>query len=389
MTKEISFLVGLKNNIEYTKQFYKNTRELYPENEIVFVSYGSIDETHKWLDSIEDENLKFYFSEENKTLSDTYNKAITLATKPYVVFLHNDMVLGRNFLRNLIKNLREKALLYYSLVEPPIFGDDDRDWKTIKDFGTDFEGFNAEQFFNFEEEKIKNAHELIETENISFFLCIEREVLLEIGALDSLFAPMFCEDDDLIFRLRLLGIKSYLVKGAMVYHFVSKTSRFSEEYKNTTRLIEEKSQRNFVRKWGFFNYSKSKAKYDIGIVLKNPTLEKVKLLEPLSTILYTDLDVLEYLNQEQKNTAFSLSDKIKKLGKIKQHDVMVYVDEIKPETEHLLKNLSDIITEKIEQKELKPPFLKRIFYQFFKPYKLNIIIHKANRLEKRLIYKIL
>ena len=385
--KGISFLVGLKNNIEYTKQFYKSTRALYPENEIVFVSYGSTDGTHEWLDSLDDENLKFYYSEDNKTLSDTYNKAITLATKPFVAFLHNDMVLGKNFLENLRKNLKNKTLLCYSLVEPSVFGDDERDWKTVKDFGTDFESFDTEQFFSFEQEKIRNTHELLEAENISFFLCIQKEVLIEIGGLDPLFAPMFCEDDDLIFRLRLLGIKSYLVKDALAYHFVSKTSRFSEEYKNTTRLIEEKSHRNFVRKWGFFNYSKNKAKYDIGIVLKNPSLEKIRLVEPLSATLYTDFDVSEYLKQEQENTLFLLSDRIKTLKEIKQHDVMVYIDEIRPTTVGMLKNLSDIITERIEQKKFKLPFLKRFFYRLFKPYKLDIIIHKVNRFEKTLIYR--
>lgn len=72
---EISFLVGLKNNLAYTKLFYEHLRMLYPKNEIVFVSYGSQDGTNQWLKSIDDENMIFYYEENEKSLSDTYNKA--------------------------------------------------------------------------------------------------------------------------------------------------------------------------------------------------------------------------------------------------------------------------------------------------------------------------
>jgi hypothetical protein len=50
MENNISLLVGLKNNLDYNKHFYKTTRELYPDVEICFVSYGSTDGTNEWLD---------------------------------------------------------------------------------------------------------------------------------------------------------------------------------------------------------------------------------------------------------------------------------------------------------------------------------------------------
>ena len=88
MLNSISFIIGLKNNLDYTKYFYTNTRTIYPEIEIVFVSYGSTDGTHQWLESLKDDNLIFFYSLESKTLSDTYNKGIKLSTKEYVCFLH-------------------------------------------------------------------------------------------------------------------------------------------------------------------------------------------------------------------------------------------------------------------------------------------------------------
>jgi len=74
MKTNISLLVGLKNNLDYNKHFYDTTRELYPEVELCFVSYGSTDGTHEWLDSLIDNNVKYFYSAEQKTFSDTFNR---------------------------------------------------------------------------------------------------------------------------------------------------------------------------------------------------------------------------------------------------------------------------------------------------------------------------
>ncbi len=389
---ELSFLVGLKNNLDYTKFFYEHTRRIYPENEIVFVSYGSSDGTHRWLEELKDDKTKCFFSEESKTFSDTYNKAIQLATKPYVAFLHNDMVLGKSFLRNAQKSIadRKGCFFYYSVVDPPVFGDDRRDWKTTADFGFDLHDFKLTDFLDFEAKRMEEKHEVAETEHTSFFLCIEREILLRIGGLDPLFAPMFCEDDDLILRLRLSGLKSYLMKDAITYHFVSKTSRFSEEYAGITKAIEAKSSRNFVRKWKFPNYSTEKATYDIGMVLKKGDLQAIRRVEPFASTLYTDIPSAgDYIGQEQADTTVVLKGKIKKTAERGNHDVMVVIHKVSRKTEEMLNNLSAIIGRRAAEKRMKDPLLKRLFDRIFRPYKPEIILYNPERLEKNMIKKAL
>ena len=61
MKHNISLLVGLRNNLDYNKHFYETTRELYPEVEICFVSYGSTDGTHEWLQSLSDNHVRFEY----------------------------------------------------------------------------------------------------------------------------------------------------------------------------------------------------------------------------------------------------------------------------------------------------------------------------------------
>jgi len=83
----------------------------------------------------------------------------------------------------------------------------------------------------------------------------------------------------------------------------------------------QRSTRNFIRKWGHFvkhdAYMKPivPPKYDIGIRVHGCTSELLELLEPwCSTVLIDDeMQVLtsHYLDKEQPNTQIDLSKKIK------------------------------------------------------------------------------
>jgi len=310
MQNNISLLVGLKNNLDYNKHFYETTRKLYPEVELCFVSYGSKDGTHEWLDSLADKNLNYYYSTEDKTFSDTFNKAAELATKDFVAYLHNDIVLAPGFLENIEKHVGARRVVSYTTIEPPIFAGHARPGKIIYDLGVDLKGFDLNNLYEFAAARQLADNNKVEP-GITFFMCMPRETLIEIGGMDNLFNPMFCEDDDLIRRFELLGFECFTSLDAICYHFVSKTSRFSEEYQNRTMQIEVISRRNFARKWG--SYVKG-PKYNIAIVVTNATLPIVDALEPLCDRLYIDdaMGIIQshYLDKEQPNTKYDLSKRV-------------------------------------------------------------------------------
>jgi GT2 family glycosyltransferase len=306
----ISLLVGLKNNLEYNKHFYTTTRALYPEVEICFSSYNSTDGTNEWLDSLNDLNVKYYYSQDNKTFSDNFNKATELATKDFVMYLHNDIVLAPNFLENVEKHLGQDKVISYTTIEPPIFAGHERPGKIIQDFGTSLESFNQSDLFKFVADKQQEYINQTEA-GITFFMCMPRKSLTEIGGMDNLYNPMFCEDDDLIKRFKLLGLECITSLDAICYHFVSKTSRFSEEYQNKTQQIEYNSNKNFIRKWG----GKSIApKYNIAYAVKHANLQIVEVLEPWCDRLYIEdnMQVIadSYKEKEQPNTKFDLSKRV-------------------------------------------------------------------------------
>jgi GT2 family glycosyltransferase len=325
----ISLLIGLKNNLDYNKNFYNTTRELYPDIELCFVSYGSTDGTHEWLETLADNNVKYFYSKEQKTFSDTFNKAAELATKDYVAYLHNDIVLAPGFIENLEKHVSPDNIVSYTTIEPPIFAGHERPGKLIYDLGTMLETFDKDALHEYVD-SIKSKYSGRTEPGITFFMCMPRLKLLKIGGMDNLYNPMFCEDDDLIRRWKLLGMNCFTALDAICYHFVSKTSRFSDEYQNKTQQIEMVSNRNFVRKWGM---RQDAPKYNIAFKVTKCNYDFLNLLEPWCDRIYIedDMQVLteQYIESEQPNTKFELDKRVFCIGyndPNAENDIVVSID---------------------------------------------------------------
>jgi hypothetical protein len=141
---------------------------------------------------------------------------------------------------------------------------------------------------------------------------------------------MFCEDDDLIRRLALLGMNCFTALDAICYHFVSKTSRFSDEYQNRTQQIELASNRNYIRKWG----TKSNApKYNIAFHVTNCNMTLLQALEPWCDRIYIDDGMQKfidsYIETEQPNTRFDLTKRVFCIGyndPTGENDIVVSID---------------------------------------------------------------
>lgn len=385
MANRISILVGLKNALEYTKLFYSSTRALYPDAEIVFVSYHSSDGTHEWLDSLSDDHLIYFYSAEEKTFSDTFNKCAELATGEYVLFAHNDMVLAPLFLENVEKIVAKDRIVIYSTIEPPIFAGHKKEGKIIRDFGQDVVSVRIPEIYSFVKDYrsgLVSSH--LKAEQGSFFMCLDRATFLGVGGLDPLFNPMFCEDDDLLLRLKLFGLQVYVSLDSLCYHFVSKTSRFSDEYRLRTEMIERHSQRNFIRKWRFPINAAQQATYDVGIVIVNCTYEVLEMMEPWGVCIYTDCDASKYIIDEQPKTAIDLGLRIRQLSDIKDHDVVVRIDSKKLNGRSLrkLSRLDKLINREILGQS-------NFFRKLLPGLKgVKIVVHKAEHYEHQLIKRI-
>lgn len=370
MKEKISTLVGLRNNLEYSKHFYKQFRNIYPNEELVFVSYGSTDDTDKWLDSLNDPFLKYFHSKEDKTFSDTYNKCAEIATNDYIVFAHNDMVIAPDWLENISKYSEPDSAVGYTTVEPPIFPSP-RVGKVLLDFGDDFDSFNSDFFEwckNYQNEQKGKLED-----GVTFFMSLNRNKFLEIGGFDNLFKPMFLEDTDLGRRIQLLNLQQITSRDSIVYHFVSKTSRFSEEYKEKTKIIEYYSIRNFLRKWGSFNIP---YRFNVSFHINNCNPQFLRDVEPRCDMLYTDCNsflVKDYIKNEQPHTSYNLLDKIHPYAykNMDNNDFIISFDAnlINKNNVNIIENIYEVLSSINEEGEYEFGFIN------IKANKINNIIN--------------
>jgi hypothetical protein len=291
----------------YTNSLIKNIKEIYPnENEVEVILQ-------------EDDSL---------TMGNNYNKAVQRANGEKIILLHNDMLIKPGFVEEMDKHIIKNRITTYTRVEPPIFNDTYAG-KIILDCGYDLETFNRKKFEDFQIEE-----GLIDGGSQLFFGCLKEDYI----GIDGNTFKLFCEDDDFHLRCDLAGFDRK-VSSAHVYHFVSKTSRTTDDY----RFIENQSNRNFIRKWGCRN---PKVKYNIGFIVHNCNSQILEILEPWSDNIYVDCDIEEYINKEQNNTKFNLKDRVKTYGS-ETNNILVEFDAryLNQSNFNIIQQLSNIIYE--------------------------------------------
>ena len=165
---------------------------------------------------------------------------------------------------------------------------------------------------------------------------IYKDDFLSIGGHDPLYAPQSKEDSDIFNRFVLAGYELIQTWQGYVYHMTCRGSRFADGAKRnpdgqvfmknreTDEWLKqnERSTRNFIRKWGHFVKHDEMMmpiitpKYDIGFVVENCDTQVLRALEPRCSDIYGDwvghkgLYVNKYIEEEQPNTDFKLSKRI-------------------------------------------------------------------------------
>ena len=324
----ISFVLAVYNNLLLTKECYQRLRTIYPEAPLVISSGGSTDGTKEWLESLDDDFLSYIHDDERLPFSDTYNAGIKIVDTEKLVLIHNDMIIGEGFLEAIERLLTEDMLLSYTTIEPPIFSGHRRPGKVILNLGSSFLDFDHFNFNNYVEQW-KGSNNLYD--GAVFFMSGYKKMFEEVGYFDGFsFFPCFCEDDDFLIRAKLKGYNLKTCDSAIVYHFVSQTSRFSNEFKNDRMQYEINSNRNFVRKWGISISTFNETRYweDKDFIYKSFTMglttrNKNKLFEIEPFFDKIDLGDVpdDYIEANQKNTNYDLRSKFLLTDTV---DVMIY-----------------------------------------------------------------
>jgi len=346
---KISLIQPGRNNLKYLKWSYDSIRKNQGKHEveICVADDFSNDGTWNWcLEMMNQDPLFKAIKNEGPTrLGHTilYDSLVNeVATSDICMIYHADMYLCPGALDAVENHIKEKTIVSLTRIEPPLHPDGPE--KVLLDCGIEPEEFDEGMLLT-QLERLKTKGKT--TEGIFAPWAFYKSDFQEIGGHDPIFAPQSKEDTDIFNRFHLNGCKFIQTWEGFVYHMTCRGSRFADGAKRnpngevfmknreTDEWLKqnEKSTREFLRKWGHLCKHDTlmkpivPPKYDIGFILKNCTLNHLKVLEPWCSTVYTDLEeFVLYEMEEQKRTSFNLSDRIKGYDSEKNNEILIEID---------------------------------------------------------------
>jgi glycosyltransferase involved in cell wall biosynthesis len=246
----ISIIIPAHNNLRHLKNAYTSVKKHAPEAEVVLLDDASTDGTWEWIESLNDEKVISYKSPTRDGHTVLYDMGIQLATNDIVGIMHADMIMGPNYVENVIKHLKPGTVVCATRIEPPLHPPGKE--KIIMDFGMDFDSLNVlgfEQYCDELQVEFKDQT----TKGMFAPWALYKEDFIRIGGHDWGFAPFPYEDSDIFQRWILAGYELVQSRDAFVYHLTCRGHRWTGTIgKNDDYFTEaEYNARNYyIKKWG-------------------------------------------------------------------------------------------------------------------------------------------
>jgi len=364
---KISLIQPSRNNLKYLKWSYDSIRKNQGDHEveICIADDCSDDGTNEWCQSMvsKDPNFTWMRNGGPTRLGHTilYDELINYkASHDICMIWHADMYLCPGALDAIEKNLKEKTIVSLTRIEPPLHPPGPE--KILFDCGIEPEEFSEETLMaHLQATSLERLGKT--TEGIFAPWAFYKKDFQEIGGHDAVFAPQSKEDTDIFNRFQLNGIKFIQTWEGCVYHMTCRGSRFADGAKRNpngevfmkNRETDEwlkqnqKSTREFIRKWGHFCKHDAlmkpiiPPKYNIGIRVKNCTPQLLETLEPWCDRIYTDLEeFVLYQEKEQPNTSFDLNKRLHGIEYIDEAEDRYNYDDIIVEINGTLFNQQDM-----------------------------------------------
>ena len=343
---KISLIQPGRNNLKYLKWSYDSIRKNQGKHEveICVADDASTDGTWDWCLEMMDKDPLFkalkWDGPERVGHTILYDRLVNeIATNDVCMIYHADMYLMPGALDQIEHKLKDKTIISLTRIEPPLHPDGPE--KMLMDFGVEPEEFKEDELLTwFEKIRLQQLTKI--TEGIFAPWAFWKKDFQEIGGHDPLYAPQSKEDSDIFNRFQLNGIKFIQTWGGCVYHMTCRGSRRNTVdkakniYEDSPEWLaqNQRSTRNFIRKWGHFVKHDAlmkpiiPPKYDIGIILDNNNMELLHALEPWCSNIYCGVGVdlrQNYITKEQPNTIMDLSKRVLPYNNEKNNEILITV----------------------------------------------------------------
>jgi len=218
---EISIIIPVYNNIRLTLECLKSISEFTSSTvkyEIIVADDASTDETAELLSRIA--NIVHIRNPQNLNFLLNCNNAAKHARGRYIVLLNNDAQVTRGWIEALLAPFR----LYpdTGAVGPRIVYPHGR----LQEAGVAINRDGSSQLIGLADDaSLPRFNFLREVDYCSgACLIVETEIFRKLGGFWKELAPAYCEDVDLCFRIRQLGLRIFYNPDAIIIHHLSKST---------------------------------------------------------------------------------------------------------------------------------------------------------------------
>jgi len=389
--EKITFCIPSYNNLQHLKNVYASIQKHAPDVEVILLDDGSTDGTWEWIwelaEARQHKEVKCFRSLERVGHTILYDKGIEMATNSIVGILHADMILGPNYVENVLKHLQLGKVVCATRIEPPLHPEGRE--KIIKDFGMDFDSLDIPAF----ESYCKSAQQKYKDQTTRGMFApwvLYKKDFQAISGHDPLFAPFPYEDSDIFQRWILAGYELVQSRDAFVYHLTCRGHRWTEQVGKDDdyfKQVSERAGRNYLRKWGSwikndeYQYPIITPKYNIAFVVHGCNLPLLEALEPWCNRIYIEdeMEVITsaYNEKEQPKTTYNLTKRVLHIGHndpIGENDIVIEFDatQLNQQNFQLLQQFPEIIKDSGEIGEFELDIFK-ITISHIEEYQHNLI----------------
>ncbi|HUL41008.1 MAG TPA: glycoside hydrolase family 99-like domain-containing protein, partial [Burkholderiales bacterium] len=218
---DVSIIIPVFNNVKLTLECLlsiSKTREGAPTFEVIVADDASSDATFSLIPQVE--NVVYVRNSKNLGFLRNCNNAAKSARGRYLLFLNNDVQVTDGWLSALVRAMQECPNA--AAVGPKILFPDG----SLQEAGAfvDRDG-HAHLIGCFDDPTLPRFNYRREVDYCSgACLLVERSRFGEVGGFSDELAPAYCEDLDLCFKLRQLGLHTIYEPNSVIVHHLSRTT---------------------------------------------------------------------------------------------------------------------------------------------------------------------
>ena len=218
----VSLVAPCYNNLRHVNNLITSYLKWGDKNsELIIIDDASNDGTYdtlmEWKEVKDSQHIRVLKSPSRKRVGHTvlYDWGIDQARGDVVGILHADMIIGKDYIKNMLKHLKPGTVVCATRVEPPLHPPGKE--KIILDFGLDFDTLDVNAFDNFVDQAQIEFKDLSSQGMFAPWILMKKDWEIA-GGHDHVFAPFPFEDSDIFQRWILNGFTLIQSRDAFVYH---------------------------------------------------------------------------------------------------------------------------------------------------------------------------